>query len=247
MGGVNVQPINRKTDYLLEVAMGNIEGQSFINKFGQNDDIGTGAFEDIWDVGGDYPYPADSTAPITHIDSDNAADTVEVSVQGLDINGALVEQLVTLTGTTPVALTTPLWRVFRMLNNDAVDIVGDVQAIDVGDTTIYAQIQNGNNQTLMALYTIPAGKTGFFLKGSSGLGGVLPAYDIDGKVWARDFGKVWQVKHTFALSSAGTSYIQQQFPIALPMTEKTDVRFAAKSSRLGGIVNVTFDILLVDN
>ena len=245
--GPQIQTINRNTDYLLEVARGNIEGASFINKFGQNSDLASGVEEDIWDVGDDVPYPADGTAPITHLDSDNAADTMEIDIQGLDINGAFVQQLITLTGTTPVPLTTPLWRIFRMLNNNNVDVVGNVQAIDVGDVVKYAQIQGDNNQTLMAIYTIPAGCTGFFLKGSAGLGGVLPAYDIDGKAFVRDFGKVWQVKHTFALGSNGTSFIQQMFPVALPISEKSDIRFSAISSRAGGIVNVTFDILLLDN
>ena len=116
-------------DFLLEVAKGNIVGHSFINKFGQNEDIGTGAFEDIWDGGGTYNYPIDGTAPITKIDS-STTDTVDIEVQGLDINGALVTQTKTLTGTTPVTLETPLWRVFRMKNINGTPLVGTVQAVN---------------------------------------------------------------------------------------------------------------------
>lgn len=233
--------------WLLEVAKGNIPGASFISKFGQNEDIGTGAFEDIWDVGGTYTYPADGTAPITHIDSTDAGDTEPIEVQGLDIDGNLVTQTKTLTGTTLVELDTPLWRVFRMKNEGTTDLVGTVQAVNAGDTVIYAQINNGNNQTLMALYTIPAGKTGYLLQGGASIVGLIRAYSIDGHFYMRPFGGVFQLKHTFGAASDGTSTFQHTYPIPLPIAEKTDVRVRAVSSAAGGVLNATFDILLIDD
>lgn len=231
----------------LAIARGDVSGSSFISKFGQNENIGTGAYEDIWDVGGLYTWPADGTAPITHIDSDNAADTEPIEVQGLDINGAQVTQTKTLTGTTPVALDTPLWRVFRLKNTGTSNTAGNVQAINAGDTVIYAQIQGDNNQTLMALYTIPAGITGYLVMGGASLVGLTRSYSLDGRFYMRPFGGIFQLKHTFGVSSDGTSTFQHEYKIPLPIAEKTDLRVSAISSALGGVLNVTFDIVLEDN
>ncbi len=234
-------------DFYLNVSKGLIPGHSFVSKFGQNDDVGTGAFEDVWDNGGTYIYPADNTAPITKLIGHNAADTEPIEIQGLDINGNLVIQTKTITGLTAVTLDTPLWRIFRLRNVGTTDLVADVCAINDADTQDYACINNGNNQTLMALYTIPAGKTGYLLKGTGNIVGTNRAYSIDGEVSMRNFGSVFQLKNTFGLSTDGSSYFDHKYPIPLPISEKTDIRNQVISSSSGGKVNVTFDILLVDN
>jgi len=233
--------------FLLDVAKGDVAGHSFVSKFGQNEAIGTGAYEDIWDNGGDYTYPADGSADITEIVSTSASDTVDIEVQGLSSDGTLTVQTVTLTGTTPVTLTTPLWRIFRMKNEGTVDIVGDVTAENTANTVEYAKIMNGNNQTLMALYTIPLGKTGYLLQGSSSMAGLTRAYSIDGHFYIRSFGGVFQLKNTFGLQSDGTSFFEKTYPIPLPIAEKSDVRVRGISSAANGIMNATFEILLIDN
>ena len=232
----------------LSIAQGKVTGTSFVSKFGQNENVGTGAFEEVWDGGGTYVYPADNTAPITHIYS-TGADIQPIEVQGLDINGDLVVQSKTLTGTTVVVLDTPLWRVFRMKNTGSSTILTGsiVHASDSGKAVSYAQIQNGNNQTLMALYTIPAGKTGYLTAGSASIVGLNRAYSIDGHMYMREFGGVHQLKHTFGVSSDGSSYFQHKYDIPLPIQEKTDIKVSVISSANGGIVNATFDIVLVDN
>jgi hypothetical protein len=231
----------------LAIAKGDVTGHTFISKFGQNEDVDTGAFEDIWDGGGTYNYPADDTAPITHIYSTDASDTEPIEVQGLDIDGNQVTQTKTLTGTTVVALDTALWRVFRMKNQGTSNLVGITHASDSGKVVSYSQIINGNNQTLMALYTIPTGKTGYLVAGSASLVGLTRAYSVDGHMYMRPFGGVFQLKHTFGLSSDGSSTFQHFYKIPLPMSEKTDIRVSAISSASNGVVNATFDIVLVDN
>jgi len=232
----------------LAIAKGDVANTLFVSKFGQNEDIGTGAREDIWDGGGTYTWPADNTAPITHIYS-TGVDVQNIEVQGLDINGDQVVQTITLTGTTVAPLTTPLWRVFRMKNQGNVDIlVGSIiHASDAGKAVSYAQIQNGNNQTLMALYTIPAGKTGYLVMGGASLVGLNRAYSLDGHFYIRQFGGVFQLKHTFGVTADGTSTFQHEYKIPLPIEEKSDIKVDAISSAAGGILNATFDIVLVDN
>ena len=97
--------------------------------------------------------------------------TTDIEVQGLDTNWDLVTQTITLTGQTRKALTTDLIRVFRMKNVGATAFVGNVfcyvngggLSVGVPDTEadVRAVMQIGNEQTLMALYSIPNGKTGY--------------------------------------------------------------------------------------
>ena len=235
------------SDFYLDVAKGLIPGHSIVSKFGQNNNLNTNTYEDVWDGGGTYIYPADGTAPITHLIGHDAADTEPIEVQGLDINGTLTIQTITLTGTTSVILTTPLWRVFRLKNVGTSDLVGDVCAINIGDTIDYACIDNGNNQTLMALYTIPAGKTGYLLQGTNSLAGTSRGYAVAGRLMMRPFGLVFQLKKTFGLQSDGSSYMVMPQPLPGKMPEKTDIRVSAISTASGGVINTTFEILLVDN
>ena len=246
---VSIEEYEAEADapFYLKVSRGLKNGYSFISKFGQNSDIGTGAYEDIWDGGGTYTYPADSTADITELVSTSGSDTEVIEIQGLAADGTLTVFEETLTGTTPVTLTTPLWRVFRLKNKGSNDLVGSVTVENTANTVEYAKIDNGNNQTLMALYTIPAGKTGYLIKGTASITGTNRAYSIGGKVFMRPFGGVFQLKNTFGVSSDGSSYFDHEYPIPLPIAEKTDIRVQAISSASGGILNNTFDILLIDD
>ena len=135
VGNTAATPVFTK-DFLLAVAMGEVTGHSIVNKFGQNDDLNTSTYEDIWDGGGVYDWPADATAPITHVVSTDAGDTGVCEVQGLDVNGDLVIQSPTLTGTTPVVLGTALWRVFRLKNTGSAEYVGVVRAFNNGSPDI---------------------------------------------------------------------------------------------------------------
>jgi len=231
----------------LAIAKGDVVGHSNISKFGQNAALNTSTYEDIWDGGGSYPYPADGTAPITHIYSTDNNDTEPIEIQCLDITGALTIQTKTLTGTTVVELDTPAWRVFRMKNEGTSDIVGVVHASDSGKVVSYAQIQNGNNQTLMALYTIPLGKTGYLQQGTNSIIGTNRGYSISGRMLMRPHGGVFQLKRTFGLSTDGTSFMIMPFPVPGKIPALTDIRVEAISSAAGGGLNTTFELVLVDD
>lgn len=234
-------------EFYLKVAKGEIPGYSIMGKFGQNDDLNTATYEDIWDGGGIYPYPTDATAPITHLVSDDNTDTEPIEVQGLDVNGTLTLQTITSTGTTLVALTTPLWRVFRLKNEGTTDLQGLLCAVNSTNTVTYACINDGNNQTLMALYTVPLGHTAYLIQGTNGLAGTSRAYAVAGKLQMRKYGKVFQLKKTFGLQSDGTSYMIMPHPLPGKIPALTDIRVSAISSASGGVINSTFEILLIED
>ena len=64
---VETMELSAQTPFLLRVAKGEIPGHSIVSKFGQNLDVDSGLYEDIWEGGGTYPYPANGVASITHL------------------------------------------------------------------------------------------------------------------------------------------------------------------------------------
>lgn len=239
----------------LSVNMGEYDGYSYIDKFGENPDIDTGTIpEDIWEFGGQYIYDGIGTAPIINLVSDNAGDIMPISVQGLDIEGNLVTQEITLTGTTSVALDTPLWRVFRMSNEgvEAQDISGTIYChTSTGNTPasneVRAIIDNGNNQTLMALYTVPRGKVGFLFRGELGGSRSQTSGSMQCAYYSRRYGKVFKIKKRVDITNQGNScYVDRRTaPDIIPALTDIKLRVENVSANNTGVFG-TFDIMLVD-
>ncbi|MCP4103875.1 MAG: hypothetical protein GY750_21020 [Lentisphaerae bacterium] len=238
----------------LILSMGQMADYSVVDKFGENPDVDTGSDpEDIWEAGGMYNYDADGTAPIVSLISDNSADTAfDVIVEGLDVDGNNVSQTITLNGTNRVALTTPLWRVFRMTNDNSTNLSGTVYCYigtggvpAIGNTR--AIINNGNNQTLMALYTIPKGKVGFLYRGELGVSRSQATGTARCAYYSRRYGKAFTIKKRVDLTNQGSSIYQdsRSFPDVIPAL--TDIKLTVEevTANNTGIFG-TFDIMLAD-
>ncbi len=242
----------------LAVSMGFLPGYSIVDKFGFNPLItSTSDPEDIWEGGGLYNYDDFGTAPIVSLASNNAGDTVPIAIQGLDIDGNLAEYELTLQGTARVALTTPLWRIFRMENEGDVDLVGTVFCYtgtgavpSIGDANVRAIIDNGNNQTQMALYTIPKGKVGFLYKGELGIEftGAVGAGTQYARVQykSRRKGKIFKVKKTLTLINVAQSIYSDDRCFRDVIPDLTDIRLVAQEVSDDMGVWAAFCILLVD-
>jgi len=249
----------------LAIAKGDVTNTTFIHKFGNAPDFDTGDSPvTIWDGANDasldeMQYNYSTTAAIDSLSSSNAGDTQDIEIQGLDSNYDLVTQTITLTGQTRAALSTSLIRVFRLKNVGSTDLAGSAYvyentAISGGvptDTTkVRAMIENGNNQTLMAVYTIPNGYTGYMRDWYAATSGASrdSAYVID--LYARPFGQVFQLKHKSALNDTGSTYIQHKYEEPEKFTEKTDIEMRvtlADASKTAASVSGGFDIVLIQN
>lgn len=241
-------------DPMLELARGNITGQSHVNKFGGSPEVASGVQEDIWDGQGTYSFPI--TADMTHIkqsvdDATMRGETIEV--YGLDTNWALVTQTKALDGsntTTAVALDTAMKRVFRMKVLADVVAAQDVVCVNVGGGTTYAKILAGNNQTLMAIYTVPAGKTGFL---DEYYGDVIPTATknptaTEFRLWFADRhnGYEFQLKHERGATSTKID-VGWAFKVPLVVTQKTDIKISAQPNDKAAKVFAGFDLRLVDD
>lgn len=243
-------------DLMLEWASGNITGYSTVNKFGRSTAITTGNIWEVWDGNAAYTFP--TTATITHVRS--AVDSVatqglSVEVQGLDANWALSTQTATLDGTdstTEVALNPALIRCFRVKVTD--NVVAD-QSIQVGPTgfaTQQAIVVAGNNQTLMAIYTVPANKTAYMTNyyATANPGGGAPT-TFNVTLWAQDNQNTYkpQLQHVQGVTADADAYgtVQHFFAPYYKFTQKTDITL--KGAPVGASVDVSagFDLIVVDN
>jgi hypothetical protein len=240
---------------MLEIAKGNVPRHSVVNKFGSNPSVTANTEEDIWDGGGTYVWP--TTADITHIrqatDQVGTDANATIEVQGLDTNWALVTQTVDLDGTdttTPVALGTALKRVFRMKVLENIVLAADVELRNVGGGTTYAIITAGNNQTLMALYTVAAGYSAYMV---NMFFSVIDATNktptsTEFRIWAadRENGYEFQLKHADAVPEAGGGHDHEWKPY-YRFDQKTDIRLSAEPIDEDGHVHAGFDLILVQD
>ena len=250
------------SDFMLEVAKGNIPGHAVVNKFGRNPTIGAGLNEAVWDGSTVYTFP--TTVDITHLRQavdQTAMRGQTIEVQGLDTNYDLVVQNVTLNAsdtTTPVALATAgtaLRRVFRMKVLANVVTTQNIELRNVGGGTTYAVITAGYNQTMMAIYTVPAGKTAYvthyYMSSNKVAGGGSP--EIIARLWMRDNTNTYapQIKHIIGTDSDAATYVNHDFKPYFKVEEKSDIWVNAEEiTATGGVIaNIAagFDLILVDN
>lgn len=250
----------------LAIAKGQVIGSDDINKWGNAPDFDTADGEvTIWDGAEDatgwekmvYTYP--STASIDSISSTDASDTNTVTIEGLDSNFEEVSQQVTLNGQTRVALSTSLIRFYRGYNDNGTKFAGHIIIYDNDTTTggipddttlIRGVIHPNEQQTEMAIYTIPAGKTGYLLGGYCSTAGANKTSNYVIKFKIRTFGGVFRTQQKVALSDTGTTFIPFTYPVPQTLAEKTDVEVTAQMTATGGTgasISAGFSIILVDN
>lgn len=241
-------------DYKLDVSMGSVPGVSSVNKFGTISEAIEDTSNDIWSGGKPYVFP--TTAVITSVKQElNQVSMLGglIEVQGLDANWDLVTQTVTLDATstrTAVTLTTPLIRVFRARVLMDVVIDSNIIITDSSDSNIYAVIDSGKNQTLMAIYTVPNGYTAYLTRFYSS---VVEATGKEPKstrfgLWAadRENGYEFQIKNAVGVPQSG-SMIEQCFNPYLKFGEKTDIKLTCLPIDEPADVAAGFDLYLVAN
>ncbi len=240
-------------DPALALAMGAVLGASTINKFGASD-VAADTPTDIWDGVATYAFP--TTALITHVSQTTDQVALRgglVNVQGLDANWEAVTQIVTLDAadtTTPVALATPLIRCFRALIMGSVACDSTVRVHNAGETVDYAVITVGHNQTLMAVYTVPAGKTAFmagYYVSVTNLTNRTPTNtEILLEASNNVHGALFTTKHANSIPKEAPG-VDHRFNPYYKFTEKTDILISALCADWPGHVHARFDLILVDN
>jgi hypothetical protein len=252
-------------NFNLEIARGNVSGMSVIHKFGNAPDFDTTDAEiTVWDGADDggideMNYNYSSSADIDSIVSTAAGDTEDIEIHGLDTSYNVVTQTATLNGQTRVALGTSLIRVYRMICTGSTDLVGTIScyvnsSITAGvvddSTKVRALITDGDNQTLMALYTIPNGKKGYLFNWYASTAGASKSSEYAIYIIAKPFGEVFQTKHVAAISDDASGHIQHNYAVPIEFAAKTDIEILVEATEpgvTGASISAGFDIVLVDD
>lgn len=240
------------TDNALEIGRGNVSGQSSLLKFGRNADVDTGGYEDIWDAGGTWVPP--TTARLHNIvssstDDDSAGTGARtVAVIGLGDDYAVANETVTMDGTTPVATVKTyviIYRMYVVTAGSGGANAGTITATAQTDATVTAQISIGYNQTLMAIYQVPLGKTAYMRRYYASMNNPTAATSADVRLLVKPFGEVYQTKHVVGLLSGGTSFVDYRYDLPLVITEKSIIKLAAQASANNIDVSGGFDLVLI--
>jgi len=242
----------RSIDSEIDIAEGKRTGYSIVNKFGENTAVST--IEDVWDGGGVYTgFPTGSAELVTVVSSDAGDDSdFKVTIYGLDANGDLQNEEITLNGTSLVDSANTYTRVFRGVitqsgSSNAEFTAGTISCAHKTTTAnIFFVMPAGVNQTRVACYTIPSGYTGYLRSFDVEMSKAGGATTATGGLWVRNNGKPPRIINNFTISASGP-YSPKIFG-GLIMTELTDIAVRILTVSSGSIsVTSNFDIILVKN
>ena len=238
--GTSLTKIDGSTkDWYQSVSEGGEAGYSVFNKFGHGTMTTTKG--SVWEGGALYPWNA--TATTMTVLSDDANDTLlgtgakQVAVTGVDANYDALSETVDMDGTGGVTTSASFLRVNRCWVVGDQDTIGTITIENGG--TVYAYIEPEHNQTLMAVYTVPNGFTGYlrYLKTSVGSG-----KEVSLELLVRNFGGVFRVKHHMHVYQNSYEY-RFVAPEAVPGKSDIDIRGTAAVGSVD--IGATFDVLLV--
>lgn len=214
----------------------------FVRKFGTHDDVDSNTTnEAVWsyaDVAGDYTFPSDAGETM-YISSNNDNDTMPIRVQGLDENFKEKEEVVIMQGQTRITLGGKWSRINRVFNDDTDDVAGNIFVYTGGDNTlgepnsasdVKAIIENGHNQTMQAVYTVPINNlfhlSSYHLSCDAKVSNTTANLTL--KLAVRQKGSVFRTQEIIALSNSSPSVIKLDMP--LPIPGGSDVMFQVVSS-----------------
>lgn len=172
-----------------------------------------------------------------------------VEVQGLDANYIQIFENVILNGAADVTTTASFLRTFRAKVSLAGSGGGNSADLDFTTTVggvIQARIITGNNMTLMAIFTVPAGKTALMPSYYWGINKQQSAA-INAILIGAPFGEPLQIKHVAGGHSIGSTDFAHPFVPPKRFLAKTDLKVRASVGANGVDVSGGMDLYLVDN
>ena len=247
---------NRKHYDLKQLVVGGYSADhSSIHKFGATNEMSISTTGTIWDVDDTlYPWSAWDTAGTVVLTSTSGEDDEDkgggaegtgahrVTIIGLDEDYNQIEETLVTNGQSTRTSTNSFKRIFRAYVSAGNDNIGTLSISR--DGTDVAVIRAGLGQTLMSVYTVPAGYIGYLYKGTASI-------EQGGDATVNMFIKrhnngAFRIAHTFELTATGGQYMYDfAFPPALAPKTDIDVRATMRSNN--SRITAAFDLLLVEN
>lgn len=230
----------------VHISANRVLGADNIHKFGAVPAMSNSVTGTIWDKNDTlYPWSAFDTPGILTVQTTAANGSVvttdsgkSITIVGLDANYNITSDTITISGSTGTGTTSfkRVYRAYTSASNTAQFRVsrGGVEVL---------RINIGKAQTLMAIYTVPAGKVGFLMKVTSsiqaGADATVDMFVKQGGVGA------FRIGHTLEVSGTGGQYTYD-FTAPPRLPEKTDIDVRASMRSNNARCTAAFDIILLD-
>ena len=257
----SISQVGTSEPFELQVSRGQITLHKPLFKFGNNPSVGD-TLETIWAEGGLYSYL--TAATVLKVSSSSTDDTSAgtgartVQLYGLDADYNEINELVTLNGQTAVNTTQSFLRINRMIVRSAGSGGGNAGVVYAGTGTVttgvpanvYASVNGvtGSNQSLMALWTVPAGYTAYILQYDVSNGTTSNTPAVCKLILAvRPYGEVFQSKDVKSLTTG--MHVEERFALPQKITEKSDieVRAISSSNSVSFDISAAFEIVYIKN
>lgn len=258
MGKVRLDDENRlqvnSQSYTYAISEGSIEGHSALLKFGTRTSLAANTQSVVWEgTAALYTYltTAQQLKVVSSSSQDSAAGTGirTLTLVGLDANFLEISETITMNGITQVTTTKSFIRIFRAYGatcGTALANVGLISVFDNAGTLQLLTITVGDAQTLMTIWTVPAGKIAYLLQinistdSNKGARFSLFTRLNDGGVLYP-----WQIKYRAYIFSG-----QNTFPFVIPfkIPAKTDIEVRMLTPSAAGTTSAgaTFELWYED-
>lgn len=253
----SISRVGTTEPFALQVSRGQVTAHYPIFKFGFVRGVDD-SLETVWDGGGLYSYIP--TATVLKVSSTSTADTSAgtgartVRLYGLDADYKEIEEVVTLNGQTAVNTTNTFIRIFRACVTSAGSGGENAGTIYAGTGTVtsgvpansYLQITPSNNQTMMSVWTVPAGHTLYVMQSDVTVATTQTSKYATISLVARPDGEVFQVRERFLVDVAS---VNTHYDYPLKFEEKTDIEFRiiGNSAAAGIDASAAFEGVYITN
>ena len=231
-------------DSPLSIAQGEVNGHSGEHKFGAVPAMSQNNTGTIWDVNDTiYPWASWASAGTVTIPTVNASDNgKKITIVGLDADYNAQSEEITVSSSGAVTSTNSYIRLYRAYVSEGAT---NVAAINVQKSSVTVLRINANmGQTLMAIYTVPAGYTAYLMQGTATC---QDGADATGNMYVRYDGQsAFRIGHSFEVAGDGGQYFYKfAIPIRLPAKTDVDVRATVRSNNAR--ITAAFDMVLVQD
>lgn len=231
----------------IAISRGLVRDVTYVHKFGAVPAMSTSVTGTVWDKSDTlYPWSAFAnssilTANTTAVNGSPATDDngKSITIVGLDDNFEPLQETITIssgTATTENAFR----RVFRAYTS--ADNINQFRVSTAAGTEVL-RVNIGLAQTLMAIYTIPAGYKGYLVKG---VASCQYNGDATGNMHVR-YGGVgaFRVGHSFEVAGVGGKY-EYDFSVPIELPEKTDIDVRCTMRSNNSRLTTAFDLILIN-
>lgn len=235
----SVSQLGGTEPFELQVSRGQISGHEAHHVLGEVPAMSVNETGTVWDVNDTaYPWAAWDTPGTLSVARASASDADKtVIISGLDTNYEPLVESVVLTSASGNTTTGVFRRIQSARMNGSTENVGTV-TITRGATTV-AQLRAGVGQTLMGVYTVPAGHTAYL---TQGVMSIQDGGDATGSFYYRVPGDRFIVGHRFEVASSEYLY---RFTCPLRVPEKSDLDVRASVRTNNSLVTAAFDMILI--